>query len=64
MNTETEDQKVDLTPPGSYSERRKMREALGDLKGTNVYGGDRCKCPDCGDVHWKRATNPTEQKET
>jgi hypothetical protein len=62
MNTETEDQKVALTVPSSFSERRQMRESLGEIPGTNVYGGSRCKCSECGDIHWKSATNPTEQK--
>lgn len=61
MNTDTSDQQVD-PGPRSFSERRQMRESLGERAGTNVYGGNRCKCSECGDVHWKRATNPTEQK--
>jgi hypothetical protein len=55
-----EHEQTELTEPGpgSFSERRKMRDALGDIVGTNRYGGHRCKCSECGDVHWtKKATN-------
>lgn len=52
-------------PPLSYSERRKMREALRDSEGINRYGGRRCRCSECGDIHWtKRVTNPKVESES
>lgn len=58
----SEEPKEDLSPVTTYSERRAMRERK-DLQGKNVYGGERCKCELCGDVHWKRVTNPSVETE-
>lgn len=37
----------------SYSERRRVRESLGQAAGENRYGGQRCRCS-CGDEHWRK----------
>lgn len=42
----------------SFIERRKLREQQ-NVKGTNIYGGELCCCPNCGLSHWK----PREENE-
>lgn len=58
----SEQDQVELDPIDSFTERRKVRESLKEQRGINIYGGERCTCS-CGDVHWKRATNPEVEKE-
>lgn len=58
-----QNEQVELDPIDSFTERRKVRESLKNERGVNIYGGERCECPNCHNVHWKRATNPEVEKE-
>ena len=40
----------------TYTERRKIREELqrSGVSGESIDGTVKCKCPDCGELHYKR----------
>lgn len=50
--SQQEDQQEEMLPVDSFSERRKIREQS-NVKGTNIYGGELCVCPNCKVAHWK-----------
>lgn len=52
MSTTNTPDQIDLEID-SYSQRRKLRESQPDFRGQNIYGGERCQCPHCSNVHWK-----------
>lgn len=49
----------------SLSKRREIREQMlrEDTKGISVDAADKCKCPNCGQVHFKKRES-TEKKES
>lgn len=49
---EDKDHQEEIPLVNSFIERRKMREQL-NVKGTNIYGGELCVCPNCKVAHWK-----------
>lgn len=51
-------------PTDSFAERRRIREQLqrSEAQGVSLDVGVKCKCPDCGMIHYKRPEPKTEQK--
>lgn len=63
MNTEPDKDQVSIN---SFSERRRIREQLqrSNEDGVSLDPAIKCKCPDCGSVHYKpksRVEEPVER---